>query len=115
MRRWCLLLVLLLLPRQLPSQQWKPEREALDILLFQGRRAFELAHLRVRDPWLSKQPMYQGLWLRETGAPDSVVFDLLPFASAPRTRDGVALAFDLGTGSRMWTGFTDPLRFGVPS
>src|SRR3954451_2677934 len=37
-----------------------------------------------------------------------LVYDLLPFASAPRTRDGVALAFDLGTGSRMWTGFTDP-------
>ena len=80
--------------------------------MFQGRRALELTHLQYGDPWLADQPIYQGLWLREAGATDSVVFDLLPFASAPRLRDGIVMAFDQGTGSRMWTGFTDvaPVR-----
>jgi hypothetical protein len=109
MRRCGFLLFLLLLrPGSLFAQQRSPERQALDVLLFQGRRAVELARLRDRDPWLSRQPLYQSLWLRESGARDSLVFDLLPFASAPRARDGIALSFDLGTGSRMWTGFTEP-------
>src|SRR3954471_5301601 len=88
----------------LPAQQSAPEREVLNILVFQGRRAIELARLRDQEGWLSQEPLYQGLWLRETGAADSVVYDLLPFASAPRRRDGVALAFDVGTGARMWSG-----------
>jgi len=109
MRHCCLILLLgLFLTSPLLCQQRSPAREALDILLFQGRRAVELARLQGRDPWLGRQPVYQGLWLRESGSRDSVVFDLLPFASAPRARDGVVLAFDLGTGSRMWSGFTDP-------
>jgi hypothetical protein len=90
----------------LSAQQSAPEREVLNILVFQGRRAIELARLRDQEGWLSQEPLYQGLWLRETGAADSVVYDLLPFASAPRRRDGVALAFDVGTGARMWSGLT---------
>src|SRR5215210_2157814 len=102
MRRCWVVLVLALLPGPLSSQQWNPERKALDIILFQGRRALDLADLRRNDPWLARQPTYQGLWLRESGSQDSIVVDFLPFASAPRTRDGIAFAFDLGTGSRMW-------------
>jgi hypothetical protein len=111
-RLWVPLLFLGLLPRPAESQEWDPKAEALDILGFQGRRALDLAQLRVSDRWLSEQRLYQGLWLREGGAADSVVFDFLPFASAPRARDGMALAYDLGTGSRMWTGFTEgePVR-----
>ncbi len=107
MRRCCLLLtVFTLAAGPLAAQQWTPQREVLNILLFQGRRSIELARMRLHDHWLSDEPLYQALWLRETGASDSLVYDLLPFASAPRNRDGVALAFDLGTGSRMWSGFT---------
>jgi hypothetical protein len=106
--RYCLLVLLCaLMARQLPAQEWDPRTEALDILQFQGRRALDLAQLRISDRWLSEEPLYQGLWLRESGASDSVVFDFLPFASAPRSRNGLALAYDLGTGSRMWTGFTE--------
>jgi len=111
--RICIPLFLLtLLSSPAAGQGWDPKAEALDILGFQGRRALDLAQLRVSDRWLSEKPLYQGLWLRESGATDSVVFDFLPFASAPRNRDGLALAYDLGTGSRMWTGFTEgePMR-----
>jgi hypothetical protein len=94
-------------PAPLRAQEWVPGRAAVTVLGSQAYRAFELARLRVRDPWLENAPVYQGLWLRESGAADSSVYDLLPFASAPRSRDGVALAFDQGTGSRMWSGFTD--------
>jgi hypothetical protein len=107
-----LLLCLLILPHRLSAQQWIPERSAASVLGFEGRRALELARLRYRDDRLEDEPVYQSLWLRESGARDSIVFDLLPFAAAPRRRDGVALAYDQGTGSRMWSGFTDddPLR-----
>jgi hypothetical protein len=99
---------LLLAPGPVAAQSSAPVRDLVSVLGSQGWRALELARLRVRDPWLRDEPVYQGLWLRESGAPDSAVFDLLPFAAAPRSRDGVALAFDQGTGSRMWSGFTDP-------
>jgi hypothetical protein len=106
--RYCLLALLyLLMPHRLEGQSWDPKAEALDILRFQGSRALDLAQLRISDRWLSEEPLYQGLWLRESGASDSVVFDFLPFASAPRAKNGTALAYDLGTGSRMWTGFTE--------
>jgi hypothetical protein len=105
---WLVLVLLGTLPGvSLQAQEWSAGRAAVSVLGAQARRAFELARLRVRDPWLEDAPVYQGLWLRESGAPDSSVYDLLPFASAPRRQDGVALAFDQGTGSRMWSGFTD--------
>jgi hypothetical protein len=107
--RWAWLVLLLGVVHPLPTlaQQWSVGRAAVNLLGSQGYRAFELARLRVRDPRLGEAPVYQGLWLRESNAPDSSVFDLLPFASAPRGRDGVALAFDQGIGRRMWSGFTD--------
>jgi hypothetical protein len=108
LRLCCAYLVLLSLVLQpLQAQQPSPERVVIDVLTSQGRRAFELARLRERDRWLADEPVYQGLWLRESGAPDSSVFDFLPFASAPRTRAGTAVAFDQGIGSRMWSGFTN--------
>lgn len=70
-------------------------------------RAVELARLQDQNPWLGGQPVYQGLWQRVGGAPDSSVFDLLPFASAPRRRDGTAVAYDQGAGGRLWSGFTE--------
>jgi hypothetical protein len=89
-----------------------PERSILEILSQQGWRAVELARQRDRDTWLRREPVFQGLWLREPDAADSSVFDFYPFASAPRTRDGTALVYDQGTGPRMWSGFTetDPTR-----
>jgi hypothetical protein len=87
--------------------QQLPERSILETLGQQGWRALELARQRDRDTRLRQAPVYQGLWLRETDAADSSVFDFLPFASAPRRRSGTALAYDQGTGARMWSGFTD--------
>jgi hypothetical protein len=113
MRRVMLLLVLALARAGgLPAQTPLSARSALDILGFEARRAAELLDLRRRETALSRTDVYHGVWLREGGASDSVVFDLLPFASAPRAADGVALAFDPGLGPRMWAGATDldPLR-----
>lgn len=73
----------------------------------QGVRAIELARLQQQNAWLDGQPVYQGLWQRVGGASDSSVFDFLPFASAPRTRDGTAVAYDQGAGGRLWSGFTE--------
>jgi hypothetical protein len=113
-RRCWLVLILFstLLPLRLSAQDWMTGRDVVTVLGSQGRRAFELARLRQRDEWLQNKPLYQSVWLRESGAADSNVFDLLPFASAPRSRNGIALAYDQGTGSRMWSGFTeaDPAR-----
>jgi hypothetical protein len=114
--RVCCFCVVLAIPFTLvQAQQPAPEDVVLDLLGSQGWRAFELARLRERDPWLEDKPVYQGLWLRGSGAADSSVFDLLPFASAPRRRAGTALAYDQGIGSRMWSGFTetDPTRSAV--
>jgi hypothetical protein len=114
--RWCWLWVLLAIAfRPLQAQEPAPEHVVLDLLGSQGWRALELARLRERNPWLEDKPVYQGLWLRGSGAADSSVFDLLPFASAPRSRAGTALAYDQGIGSRMWSGFTetDPTRSAV--
>src|SRR4051794_39748598 len=109
MRRVVLLFVLgFIRPVLLPAQSPLSARSALDILGFEARRAAELFDLRRRDAPLSRTDVYQGVWLRESGASDSVVFDLLPFASAPRDADGLALAFDRGLGGRMWAGATDP-------
>ena len=109
MRRLVFLLALGLCPAgALPAQSPLSTRSALDILRFEARRAAELLDLRRRETTLSGTDVYQGVWLRESGTADSVVFDLLPFASAPRVSDGVALAFDLGLGARMWAGATDP-------
>jgi hypothetical protein len=108
-----LLLVLALAhPGRLPAQAPLSARPVLDILRFEARRAAELFDLRRRETALSRTDVYHGVWLREGGASDSVVFDLLPFASAPRAGDGMALAFDPGLGPRMWAGATDedPLR-----
>ena len=91
----------------LQAQQSPPERAILEALGQQGWRALELARQRDRDTWLRQEPVYQGIWLRESDAADSSLFDFLTFASAPRRRAGTALAYDQGTGSRMWSGFTD--------
>lgn len=99
-------------PHGLEGQQTVSEHAVLEILSQQGWRAVELARQRDRDLWLRREPVFQGLWLRDPGAADSSVFDFFPYASAPRTRDGMALAYDQGTGPRMWSGFTetDPSR-----
>jgi hypothetical protein len=99
------------LPCPLSAQQSPHERAVLKALASESVRAIELARLRDEQPPLEHEPVYQGLWLRESDAPDSLVFDLLPFASAPRRADGIALAYDMGMGSRMWSGFThsDPV------
>src|SRR3954468_3108535 len=111
-RLWLPLALALALPGRLPAQTRLSARSALGILGFEARRAAELLDLRRRESALSRTDVYHGVWLREGGASDSVVFDLLPFASAPRAGDGVALAFDPGLGPRMWAGATDvdPLR-----
>src|SRR5215208_4774204 len=95
-------------PGLLSAQAPLSARSALDIVRFEARRAAELFDLRRRDAPLARTGVYQGVWLRESGAADSVVFDLLPFASAPRRHDGMALAYDRGLGARMWAGATDP-------
>ena len=96
----------------LSAQDSLTPRAAFDFLRAEGQRALELADLRRRVAPLERTEIYQGVWLRESGGSDSVVFDFLPFASAPRAHDGVALAFDPGLGPRMWAGATDadPLR-----
>ncbi|HUR94007.1 MAG TPA: hypothetical protein VMY76_05460 [Gemmatimonadales bacterium] len=83
-------------------------RTALDILRSEARRAAELLDRRWREEPLSRTEVYHGVWLRESGGADSVVFDFLPFATAPRVRDGVAIAFDPGLGTRMWAGAAEP-------
>jgi hypothetical protein len=103
-----LLAVCTLLPGLLAAQELTSGHAVVKVLGSQGRRALELARLRSRDPRLQDAPVHQSIWLRESGASDSMVFDLLPFASAPRKRDGIAIAYDEGTGSRMWSGFTNP-------
>jgi hypothetical protein len=107
---WCrsaLLVLFTVYPGSLPAQKKASGHDVVRVLGYQGKRALELARLRSRDPRLQNAPVHQSLWLRESGASDSIIFDLLPFASAPRTRDGIAIAYDQGTGSRMWSGFTD--------
>ena len=62
---------------------------------------------REHDRNVAEAEVYHALWLREAAAPDSVVFDLLPYATPPREADGVALAYDAGLGGRMWSGVRD--------
>src|SRR5215213_9353819 len=89
-----------------------PERSMLEILSQQGWRAVQLTRQRDRDTWLRREPVFQGLWLREPDAADSSVFDFYPFASAPPTRDGTALVYDQCTCPLICSGFTeiDPAR-----
>jgi hypothetical protein len=103
---WCLpLLVASCLPLQAQQLPWAGA--ILREIGTQGVRAIELARLQEQNPWLSGQPVYQGLWQRVGGTSDSSVFDFLPFASAPRQRDGLAVAYDQGAGGRLWSGFTE--------
>ncbi|MFL5516642.1 MAG: hypothetical protein ACJ8DJ_10825 [Gemmatimonadales bacterium] len=106
--RWCWSLSFILascLPLQ--AQQRSPAGTILRAVGEQGWRAVQLARLQEQNPWLGGQPVYQGLWQRIGGASDSSVFDFLPFVSAPRQRDGTALAYDQGAGARLWSGFTE--------
>jgi hypothetical protein len=98
-----------LLPLWSPLQGQESSREdtILRTLGEQGWRAIDLARRQDRDAWLDQQPIYQGLWQRVGDTADSSVFDFLPFASAPRARDGTALAYDQGAGGRLWSGFTE--------
>jgi hypothetical protein len=110
---WCWSLSLVLLScLPLQAQQRSQAGTILRTVGEQGWRAIELARLQEQNPWLGGQPVYQGLWQRIGGASDSSVFDFLPFVSAPRQRDGTALAYDQGAGARLWSGFTEtaPVR-----
>src|SRR5687768_15431329 len=59
---------------------------------------------RNHDPNVSHAEVYHAVWLREANASDSVVYDLLPYATPPREADGIALAYDAGLGGRLWSG-----------
>jgi hypothetical protein len=62
---------------------------------------------RNHDPNVSQAEVYHAVWLREANASDSVVYDLLPYATPPREADGIALAYDAGLGGRLWSGVRD--------
>jgi hypothetical protein len=104
-RWWCLAFILT--SARLEAQQSPPDVSILRDIGLQSWRAIELAYQRDDAPWLRSEPLYQGLWLRDAAASDSSIFDFLPFASAPRYRNGTALAYDQGIGPRMWSGFMD--------
>jgi hypothetical protein len=108
--RWWLWAFILVSARGLEAQESSPDVSILRDIGEQGWRAVELAYQREDAPWLRREPLYQGLWLRDAAASDSSIFDFLSYASAPRDRNGTALAYDQGIGPRMWSGFmeTDP-------
>jgi hypothetical protein len=103
---WLVLFTLSAVP-SLEAQERTPGRALLETLSQLSWRAVELSHQRSQDPGLRREPIYQGMWLRGREAQDSSIFDFMPFASAPRNRDGAILAYDEGTGERMWAGFTE--------
>jgi hypothetical protein len=107
---WLAFAVVLATCRSLEAQQPSADGSILSDIGSQGWRAVELTYQREDAPGLRETLLYQGLWLRDPAAPDSTIFDFLPFASAPRDRNGMALAYDQGIGPRMWSGFvaSDP-------
>lgn len=87
--------------------QEPPAPAPLQALGSAGGRTLGLWWTRTHNTDLANTDIYHAVWLREASAPDSVVFDLVPFATPPREGDGVALAYDQGLGGRMWSGVHD--------
>ena len=68
-----------------------------------GADSLDPAALRARIRLLAESDRYLAVWLRPTGAADSIGFDLLP-ERAPRRIAGLGLAYENDRGGRMWIG-----------
>jgi hypothetical protein len=99
---------LVLLTFALPlGAQAPPPPAPLPALGWSVGRTLGLWWTRQHDPNVSETEIYHAVWLREAEAPDSAVFDFLPYLTPPREADGIALAYDAGLGGRMWSGVRD--------
>src|SRR5687768_7477070 len=86
------------------SAQAPPLPPWVQPLTWSAGRAIGLWWTREHDPNVSTTEVYHAVWQREAAAPDSAVFDWLPYLTPPREADGIALAYDEGLGGRMWSG-----------
>ena len=77
-----------------------------------GAGTLDPAALRTRLRLLAESERYLAVWLRPSGAADSVAFDLLP-ERAPRRVAGLGLAYENDRGGRMWLGAVERELLGL--